>query len=306
MITVERISLLSYLLSFSGHRSSYADRCARAAAEKGVLLAAEQDGSPAGYICAVEETGGLLITYAYTAEELRRQGVFSEMMKVLTGIAGNRPLRLSIKAGHPFFAAFESVCGKNGFQQTEPVKTYICRSEDLERNWQAFMESRGSRLCAALEKLNFSAVSFADAPKELLGQVYFSPESDYANSLDPKPFFDVKARNMLYDMSFAAVKNGRLAAYVLTVGAGKDTAIFEHISSHKNMQMTGAVLLPFCRSIEEFFRQGMKTSSYAMYDSNSDAGAFRNKVLSVFDTRCSEVINFIRCPAGAVKEETSV
>ena len=65
-------------------------------------------------------------------------------------------------------------------------------------------------------------------------------------------------------------------------------------------------LLAMISNHTEFFRQGMKTSSYAMYDSNSDAGAFRNKVLSVFDTKCSEVINFIRYPAGAVKEENSV
>ncbi len=120
------------------------------------------------------------------------------------------------------------------------------------------MDKRGSRLCAALEKLNFSTYSFADAPEELLDQVYFSVESDYGNTLDPKPFFDVKARNMLYDMSFAAEKNGKLAAYVLTVGAGKWALIYEHISSHKDMQMTGAVLLPFCKAIEKFFVSGSK------------------------------------------------
>ncbi len=47
MITVEQISLLGFLLTFKGHGSSYADRCAKAAGEKGILLAAEADGEPA-------------------------------------------------------------------------------------------------------------------------------------------------------------------------------------------------------------------------------------------------------------------
>jgi hypothetical protein len=40
---------------------------------------------------------------------------------------------------------------------------------------------------------------------------------------------------------------------------------------------SGAIILPFCRALNRFFETGKVTASYAMYDSNHSAGAFRKK-----------------------------
>lgn len=297
MITVEQMSLFHFLMTFT-ERNPYVNLCAREASEKGILLGAEYDGKPAGYLCAGYDTQTLLITYAYTLEEFRNKGVLSALVRKLSKMTKDTCLRISIKSDNPYYTAFASVCKHNRFEQRDSVKTYICRCEDpaVAEKWHGFMEKQGNRLCATLKRQGFQAMSFQDAPQELLSQVYSSQETDYGNTLDPKPFFDVKAKNMLYDMSFVAKKNGKLSAYVLAVGAGTGNVIYEHISAHAGELGRGAVFLPFCRAVDIFFDKHMKTASYAMYDSNQHAGAFRKKVLSIFDTRCSEVCNFYRYP----------
>ena len=295
MISTEEISLLSFLLTFQGHRTAFADMCAREAAEKGVLLTAELDGKPAGYLCASYDIQSLLITYAYTLPEYRKQGVLTELCAALCKSASSIAVRLSIKSDHEYYAAFEAVCRKLGFRQTDTVMTYSCENKgDARERWEIFMEQHGNGLCGTLERRGYRAFPFSECPREVLEQVYYSCMTDYGNTLDPRPFFDVKAKNMLWDMSFAAVRENKLSAYVLTVGAGASAVIFEHISASKTEIGSGAILLPFCRSMDRFFEIGKGTASYAMYDSNRQAGAFRKKVLSVFATRSSSVYNFCR------------
>lgn len=299
MISAERITLLSFLLTFREHRSVYADICAKEAAENGVLLAAETDGEPSGYICAAYDTDTLLVTYAYTLPQYRGQGVLSELLKTLSGMFADIPLRLSVKSGHEFSAAFRAACEKNRFDLTDTVMTYSCDCKaDGEERWAEFMRKKGGRLCNTLERQGSTALPFCECSRELLAQIYHSCSTDYGNTLDPRPFFDVKAKNMLYDLSFAAVRDGRLAAYVLAVGAGSGAVIFEQISASKKETGSGVILLPFCRSVDMFFKTGRGVASYAMYDSNRQAGAFRKSVLNIFDTRVSAVLNYCRRPGS--------
>ena len=189
------------------------------------------------------------------------------------------------------------MCQKHGFERTDTVITYSCENKgEAPERWKDFMKKRGSGLCCTLERHGYTAVPFSDCSEGILRQVYFSCMTDYGNTLDPRPFFDIKAKNMLWDMSFAAMRDDKLAAYVLTVGAGASAVIYEHISVSKSELGSGAVLLPFCRSMDRFFETGKGTASYAMYDSNRQAGAFRKSVLSFFDTRVSSVCNFCRRP----------
>ena len=295
MINVDRVSILSLLLTFTDVRTPFADMCAKEAAERGIILAADVDGEPAGFLCSCFDTQTLLITYAYTLERYRRQGVLTAMISTLSEMCASVPVRLSIKEDHEFYPAFESVCNKIGFEQTETVHTYICGEGEADK-WAEYMDKKGNDLCGTLERRGYSAMSFADCPEEILKAVYFSESTEYKNSLDPRPFFDVKAKNMLMDISFACVRNGKLAAYVLATGKGSSAVIFEHISASAEEIGSGAIVLPFCRSVSEFYNKGWKTASYAMYDSNDNAGAFRRKVLSVFSTRGSVVKNFCREP----------
>ena len=65
-------------------------------------------------------------------------------------------------------------------------------------------------------------------------------------------------------------------------GEQDEKAVFEHISESKAEQGTGLILLPFAEAMKKVFTDsGIRTISYAMYESNSHANAFREETLNM-------------------------
>ena len=144
------------------------------------------------------------------------------------------------------------------------------------------MSEKGDRLAAYLGRRGYQVVSFAEAPQEIIDQLRNSPRSEYKNMLDPAVFLDIPANCLSWDMSYAAVKDGRLAGYVLVTQNSPTKAVFEHISESSAEQGTGLILLPYAAAMEKAFaHSGIETISYAMYESNARANAFREETLSM-------------------------
>ena len=154
------------------------------------------------------------------------------------------------------------------------------------------MERKGKRLCATLERQGYTPVSFDALDEELLNQLRCSDRSEYANMFHPTLFLDDPAKKLSPDLSFAAVKDGRLVSYCLVSMADRRTAIFEQISVSAREQGQGIILLPYICSMNQFFEKELSAAFYAMYGSNRHANAFRNKVLMLFPTSQSTMENY--------------
>ena len=102
--------------------------------------------------------------------------------------------------------------------------------------------------------------------------------------LDPAAFLDNPANMLSWEMSCLAMKDDRLAAYVLVTQNSPTKAVFEHISESNAEQGTGLILLPYAASMKNVFEgSGVQTISYAMYESNAHANAFREETLNMLD-----------------------
>ena len=291
MIEITEISFLEYLAAFLAHRSVFADHCAEEAVNRGVLLCARIGKKYAGYLFASANENELRITYANTLPEYRRKGVFTELAKHITDHS-TKPVRVNILQKNEFHDPVVSVCKKLGFLPSESAVVFTCHSGNADR-WQEYMDSKGTKLCSYLKRHGYSTVRFADADNALIGQIRNSSQSDFQNPLSPALFMDDPAKQLSTDMSFAAVKDGKLAAYTLVTKQAEKKAVFEHISVSSAERGSGIILLPFAAAMDAFFKNGCESASYAMYGSNTRANAFRKKLLTIFDTTESISENYI-------------
>lgn len=290
-VTISNMSVLENSIAFAGYQTAFSMQCVKRSAACRMLLGARQNGKYAGYLCAVAESGIIRIIYAFTIPEFRKQGVFTELMRFVAENA-NTAIRVNITKHHEYHDAVADVCLKLGFRQTESVCIYTCH-RDMYPVWKSFMDEKGSRLTAYLERRGYLAVSFAEASDDIIDQLRDSPRSEYRNMLDPAVFLDIPENRLSWEMSFAAVKEGRLAGYVLVTQNSQTKVVFEHISESSAEQGTGLILLPFAAAMKAAFADGgMQTVSFAMYESNARANAFREETLEMLAPTVSVSENY--------------
>ena len=294
MVEIFKLSMLEYYIAFAGLQTAFSNRSAAQAAVSDSLYGVRMADTCAGFFCVIEEVEGTRISYALTVPEYRGQGIFTGFLRYLLANT-QKPVRLSIASSHPCYDIVRHICEKLGFQAAEQVHVFSCSSEE-ENQWDTFLEQKGERLCKVLERSGYRAIRFQDLDADLLGQLRTSDRTDYANSFHPSVFLEDPSRKLSRELSYAAVKDHRLAAYSLVLLGDRTSAIFEQISVSAREQGKGVILLPFVYSMKRFFECGLSRAAYAMYGSNTHANAFRKKVLKVFPATESTINNFYYIP----------
>ena len=280
IMNISRMSVIENSIAFAGSHTGFSMQCVKRSAACGMLFGASLDGKYAGYLCAAAESGIIRIIYAFTAPEYRRQGVFSGLMRFVAENA-NTAIRVSISEKQEYHDTVAGVCEKLGFLKAESVRVYTCH-KDMYPVWDQFMNEKGRRLTAYLERRGYRVASFAEAPEDIIDQLRSSPRSEYKNMLDPAVFLDIPENRLSWEMSFAAMKDDRLAGYVLVTHNSPTKAVFEHISESSLEQGSGLILMPFAAAMEKVFTGSeVQTISYAMYESNARANAFREETLNM-------------------------
>ncbi len=285
MIT-ETIPYTGYCFAFMGQRTAFSDHFAKEADACGKLLCARVDDKFAGYICAARNGRETLVTYACTRPEYRRQGIFTALMNEIAE-SSEMPVKVSLPAAHEFHATVADVCGKLGFVRGEDIIVYTSRA-DTETRWHMFMESRGKRICEMLKRRGYAAVSFSDAGSGIIGQIRDADRSDFGSPFETRSYFDEPSRKLSRELSFAAVKNGELAAYTLVTLPSPEKCFIEHIAVSSKKRGSGVILLPFAEAVGSFLAGGGKLAAYSVYESNTAANAFREKVADISSQRTTE------------------
>ena len=290
-MTISKMSALENRIVFAGYHTAFSAQCVDRSAACGMLFSSKKDGKYAGYLCAVAESGIIRIIYAFTDPDYRKQGVFTELMRFVADNA-RTVVRVNISGNHEFHDVVAGVCRKLDFQQAESVNIYTCH-KDMYPVWEHFMNEKGSRLSAYLQRRGYQVTSFADAPEDIIDQLRRSPRSEYKNMLDPAVFLDIPENRLSWELSFAAMKDNRLAGYVLVTQNSPTKAVFEHISESDAEQGTGLILLPFAAAMKKVFEDtGIQTISYAMSQSNTHANAFREETLNMLKPSVTVSENF--------------
>jgi GNAT superfamily N-acetyltransferase len=283
---------MDYLFLFGDVRTAYSDMSVKTAiASDGNVFMAWEENHPVGYICLSEELEKTNILYAFTVPEMRRKGVFSELLAHAVQHSP-RSLRLSISDSHKCYGIISHTCRKQGFEMQSSCIVYSGKSGDFIR-WKEYMAGTGGTMCEILERQGFSCVSFADADQDLLDQILFSDKSEFGNQLDVRAFFENPYKRMNRNMSFAAVKDGELAAYTLVSSPDASSAVFEHISASRKQIGSGCILLPFSKAMESFEKYGCRRAAYAMYEDNEHANNFRKKLLDKVTSSRKRSENYI-------------
>lgn len=114
----------------------------------------------------------------------------------------------------------------------------------------------------------------------------------YKNALADYCARQAASKQLSWDLSYVAVRNGTLSAYCLVALADSRSAVFDQISVSAAEQGGGVILLPYVFSMQRFFERGMENACYAMYGSNRHANAFRKKLFQIFPTNEQTVENY--------------
>ena len=282
----EIIPYLGYCFAFMGQRTAFSDYFAKEAAESGKLLCARVGDKFAGYICAAGNGSENRVTYAYTRPEYRGQGIFTALLKEIAE-GSEMTVKVNLPADHEFHDTVVHVCKKLGFVQGESLIVYTAH-RDAETRWRELMNKSGNRICAMLKRHGYTVVSFAEASADTIEQIRNSDNSEFANPFETRSFFDEPSRKLSHEFSFAAVKDGELAAYTLVSLPSPEKCVVEQIAVSSKKRGSGVILLPFAETAESLIASGVKLVTYAMYESNIAANSFRVRVNDTASQKATE------------------
>lgn len=290
-------SYTDYLGLFGDYRTPHSDLAAKLAAENGgCILILMDEAGPCGYLCLVSEGEASRLQYIFVLPGRRGAGharrLLSHIMEDGTGL-----LRLSLPEQSEAFSPLCHLVLTMGFREIGSSVTFQSGTACGEELWSRLMEGKGRAYRQVLERMGFRACSFREAPRQHLDSLYDSGQNEYENSLDVRPFFEMKSKCLDLDLSFLALHRSedgeKLAAYSLVTRPDAHSAVFEQMSAAKQFQNTGCVVLPVLYSMEAFYRLGLERAAYNMYEDNAGAHALRRKLFGKLTVSSKPVHHFI-------------
>ena len=296
------LTVSEYLLCFPGARSAYSDACIRQASECGRMYCQRSENVYKGFVCTAIENAEERILYAYTKPEYRGKGVFTSLMAHVIQTTAHA-VHVSIPEKHPCFETVDAVCARLGFSPSRDLNTYsIDRSQKAA--WQRIKAARRFDAgCARLQRRGCDVVSFAEADEALLRQIRDSHSTAFCNPLDPSAFFRHPSKKLSRELSFAAVKEGRLLAYTLYSQPSRDAVVLEQMAASADARGSGAILLPLVRSADRFFESGYSYCLFAIYEHNTAPNRIRAKLGKEMSFEGKVTHNYRRQAASRLTEE---
>lgn len=284
------MNILEYHIVFAEYQTGLSNLFVKQAAANGFLYAAKIQGKYAGYLCGSDDLTNVRITHAFTIPEFRGQGVFTALVRYVLNTQ-NKPVRCVIISNHSCRSEVRHVLHELGFQSTEKATVFYCSCKDAEY-WRRYMDEKGNRLCRTLIMQGYRAVSFRDMDKGLKEQLAFSDRTEYGNIFHPALHLEDPSKQLDRELSYAAVRDGKLSAYCLVTRADPKSAVFDQISVSAAEQGGGVILLPYAFAVNQVIENNIDNVCYTMYISNKHAAAFRKKIFQIFPTTEKTVENY--------------
>ncbi|MDO4273667.1 MAG: GNAT family N-acetyltransferase [Eubacteriales bacterium] len=295
MISFREVSYLEFQILFLDLRSRFVDLIAREAQlTQGSLHVLFAEHLPAGFCLVTDEREYRNIRFLFVREEFRRKGYAGMLLRnELREKKGTKEWKFSIQEESEWYDCLKKLVEQEGFMIKDKVHLFTCVRDDFI-HWNEYMDRKGKRLAAWLEQQGFVTISFRECGEEWLEKLRRSEGNEYGNQLHVRGFLEGKRTPVSDTMSFLCVRGDEIAAYSLVSKVDKSSVVFEQISTCQKMISQGTVLLPFAKTMEQFWNEGCRRGVYAMYEGNLPALAFADKILKQVTVKEKLQYNFIK------------
>lgn len=256
-LTVSEIGLFDCLTAFEAWRSPLADFYLKT--KNCLVLGARGEGGAA--------RGLLLAERGEETELLFLAGEDGSVKKTLVEhLMGLMPPGGLLRWRTEADSGDEALARECGFRYESTL--HVFRSVSAEDPALTEVLAEYEPLCAEMESRGYVTESFARLRPEELDQIRCNAGDEYAPELHPERLMDDTAGGFAPELSFAAVKDGRVAAYTIVRAPGAKRCVFEIVCAAKSQRGTGAYLLPVLASIRAMRDRGVETAVNAVYESN--------------------------------------
>ena len=258
--TIYSADILQYLTGCETLRTPLSDFYVRSK-DCLILCAKREDGSTAGFLLA--EGKNPCEIWFLTAED----NDSSAKRSLFDALADRQPsgteLHRRLKQGDPDEAFFTEY----GFKPS--CILHLFRSLSTQCDGLSDFIRDNEPLCAAAEQRGFETLSFDRLTKEQLRQISENTDGTLDGSLRPGKLMKDTAGGFSAEMSFAAVKDGHVAAYSLIRKPDARHCVFEILCAGAPYRRSGIFLLPLMRTLEAVRASGTESVFFAVYDHNS-------------------------------------
>lgn len=258
--SVSEISIFEYLTGCAGLRTALSDFYVKT--RKCFILGARGgDRGYAGFMIA--EPGSITEILFIIAE-----GEDSEIKKaLLDGFKGRSPAGTGIRWRIANSAENEQIAAEYGFMPEGTLNIFRTVGPDDEQ-LKALLTEYG-RLYVAMESMGYRTVSFGELSQDELRQIRENPDGEFDDSLNPGALMGDTAGGFSSKLSFASVRDGKVAAYSIIRDAGGKSCIFEIVCVAQSLRRQGLFILPFYSSFRAIVESGKQSAVFAVYEHNA-------------------------------------
>ncbi|MGN0596594.1 MAG: GNAT family N-acetyltransferase [Ruminiclostridium sp.] len=293
MLQIDRLYFLQYMMLLPAKwRCPLSDYYMKMVdTETGKAFVLKDSGKPAAYAVLVKENQGWILKYIYTAEDKRRKGYASYLIREIIK-QSEQYVRVHIVQSHPFFKALANCLNKLGFEVNDTSCVYAV--EVGESLWKRMDEIRLVRLKELLLRGENECIPFCKMDDGIRNQLVNSAENSFSNTLDPAPLMQNSGENIDTLISSVLVKNGVLKAYTLITRPAPNAVSVEHISEAQDKIGSGIIVAPLCASLEEIRRTPEITMmKLTISDKNTRSYRFVTKLMKGLEITPTKNISYI-------------
>lgn len=290
---IKYMTTFEYALAFNKDRTYLSDRNAQKASKRGRLFCMQENDNYIGFICTAYEYENETITYAYTKEQYRNQGVFTSLVEYIFNTS-KKHVQLWILEDHPYYQIVDDCLKKIGCYGAESFHFFTLKNHDSPA-WQKLKkENHIEECCQWLKKNDYQVYSFAEADEQILEQVKNSHNSDFKNALNPAVFFEPSSTKPFAEMSFVVVKDNRLVAYTLFFKSTDNGAILEQISTSAETKNSGVIILALFASWDYFFENNYSKCTFGIHPHNIESNSLKRIFENYFQMSEATMKNYIK------------
>ncbi len=282
---IREINLFEYLKDFEALRTALSDFYIKT--KNCQVFGAYENGVGVGFLlCEERRMFEILFLCAENDDEKIKDGLLGAFLDTLpSGTAvrwrivndtKNANTQLAVNRG---FAA-ESVLHIFHFKHadSDAVHSVIDRYTHL----YTFMEKRG-----------YVTKPFETLTEDELHQIRDNPDGEFAAYLESGEHIKGNTGKLDERCSFAAVRDGKVFAYVIVVAHGEKSCIVENVSVAHSARRGGTFILPFLSMLSALKQSNYDTVSFAIYETNADIMPMMRKNLSALLTSETVQRNYV-------------
>lgn len=279
---VSEIDVLEYLKKFSTLRTALSDFYIKSGNCR-ILGITDADSTGIGFL--IEGTGGVneILFIAAENEDVKRSMLGHLIKKTRPGsqigwrIIGN--------------AENERLAAEYGF--TCNAKLDIFRTIGFYDELSSGFYKKNRKMYEFMEKRGYRTVCFDELTEDELMQIKNNPDNEFDSYLHPESMMNGGAGAADGKLSFASVKDGKVAAYNIARNPGGKQCIFEIVCVAESKRNSGVFILPVTRSFEAMRTCGAESVLFAVYESNQKMLEILRKQYSAYFSLQSVQHNYI-------------